>query len=604
MIPFVLPAAPSPQPPAPRPATEPVADPKMNPETAEVPVLLAGVPESASFPAVLLALAGASPPAEPVAVSTYTLVGHVVVEHVSDLATPPEADHEVADGVAIPSLYLSADLDREVAPVHEAAEHVVEAEALEEEGRGVYPDSPLADPTVAVLVPVDESGAVAFAASAAAADTVTLAPEMLTRLARDFVVRLERVADRMWTDHGMRIEVVEGYRSQARQDDLFAQGRTAPGPVVTWTTRSLHTIGAAADIYVNGAPIGPEQAAILARVANEEGLRTLYPFDSGHIQLDRPNFAAEMEAPLNRPSTPAQTAAPEVERGVARVAPVAPVARPARPSGSDGLPEAKAPDPRPFDPSLVEAYPVKDGPTPEAAASARLDRGQTGGRFAQLGSPAPSGTPEPRAASQALSQTGLSMPERPSEGDVTAGIDGSDGGSERLPTWSAPAATPTSSRVGATPVARLEAMDAPMPVDPTRFEATTPRVSFHRLHLPIDGVQGASSIDVGLRGGVVDGWLNVTDPALAADLRRSLHDLKQTLGERGLEARALGVRVVAGGVEAAGAGSESAGGRTAGDGSFSQEAEAERQRSNRERASRDARERSTNNDPQGTKEEA
>lgn len=29
--------------------------------------------------------------------------------------------------------------------------------------------------------------------------------------------------------------VIEGVRTQARQDELWAQGRTKPGPVVTWT---------------------------------------------------------------------------------------------------------------------------------------------------------------------------------------------------------------------------------------------------------------------------------------------------------------------------------------------------------------------------------
>lgn len=34
--------------------------------------------------------------------------------------------------------------------------------------------------------------------------------------------------------------VLEGLRSQARQDRLYAQGRSTPGPVVTWTRKSRH----------------------------------------------------------------------------------------------------------------------------------------------------------------------------------------------------------------------------------------------------------------------------------------------------------------------------------------------------------------------------
>lgn len=34
--------------------------------------------------------------------------------------------------------------------------------------------------------------------------------------------------------------VIEGLRTDARQNELFAQGRTMPGPIVTWTHDSKH----------------------------------------------------------------------------------------------------------------------------------------------------------------------------------------------------------------------------------------------------------------------------------------------------------------------------------------------------------------------------
>ena len=34
--------------------------------------------------------------------------------------------------------------------------------------------------------------------------------------------------------------VLEGVRSKARQEQLYAQGRTKPGPIVTWTRNSRH----------------------------------------------------------------------------------------------------------------------------------------------------------------------------------------------------------------------------------------------------------------------------------------------------------------------------------------------------------------------------
>jgi len=43
--------------------------------------------------------------------------------------------------------------------------------------------------------------------------------------------------------------LVEGYRSQERQDWLYAQGRTRPGPIVTWVTSPRwHGVGLAADV--------------------------------------------------------------------------------------------------------------------------------------------------------------------------------------------------------------------------------------------------------------------------------------------------------------------------------------------------------------------
>lgn len=50
--------------------------------------------------------------------------------------------------------------------------------------------------------------------------------------------------------HGVEGFVLfEGYRSPDRQKWLYTQGRTRPGPVVTWTLHSRHCSAAAADCY-------------------------------------------------------------------------------------------------------------------------------------------------------------------------------------------------------------------------------------------------------------------------------------------------------------------------------------------------------------------
>lgn len=48
--------------------------------------------------------------------------------------------------------------------------------------------------------------------------------------------------------------VVEGVRTKARQAELYAQGRTKPGKIVTWTMQSKHILGRAVDLapYVGG----------------------------------------------------------------------------------------------------------------------------------------------------------------------------------------------------------------------------------------------------------------------------------------------------------------------------------------------------------------
>lgn len=50
---------------------------------------------------------------------------------------------------------------------------------------------------------------------------------------------------------GLPVLITETYRSQARQDYLYAQGRTRAGTIVTWTKKSRHTGRMAWDICKN-----------------------------------------------------------------------------------------------------------------------------------------------------------------------------------------------------------------------------------------------------------------------------------------------------------------------------------------------------------------
>jgi peptidoglycan LD-endopeptidase CwlK len=101
--------------------------------------------------------------------------------------------------------------------------------------------------------------------------------------------------------------VVEGLRTKERQAELFAQGRTKPGKIVTWTMASKHITGDAVDVapVVGGAiPWGnpkafDELAQCMFAAAKQEGvvicwgadwnnngmLRERGETDSPHFQL-------------------------------------------------------------------------------------------------------------------------------------------------------------------------------------------------------------------------------------------------------------------------------------------------------------------------------
>ena len=59
---------------------------------------------------------------------------------------------------------------------------------------------------------------------------------------------LRRVVERAIELTAVDFTVIEGLRTLERQQALYAQGRTKPGKVVTWTVNSRHLEGAAVDL--------------------------------------------------------------------------------------------------------------------------------------------------------------------------------------------------------------------------------------------------------------------------------------------------------------------------------------------------------------------
>lgn len=67
----------------------------------------------------------------------------------------------------------------------------------------------------------------------------TVQPQ-LQKLGRELLRRLAA--------EGLTFKVIQGRRTPAEQAALYAKGRTAPGPKVTWTLKSRHLTGRAIDI--------------------------------------------------------------------------------------------------------------------------------------------------------------------------------------------------------------------------------------------------------------------------------------------------------------------------------------------------------------------
>jgi len=143
--------------------------------------------------------------------------------------------------------------------------------------------------------------------------------------------RLARVITRMREETGRDVQVTETYRSQSRQNALFAQGRQTDGPVVTWTQHSKHTQGRAVDVVLDGGRASADAYTALQRIANEEGLRTLGAKDPGHLELPAKSAATSqaLNDVISVPDAPADASGPR-QVAIARLANIAQVASVAR----------------------------------------------------------------------------------------------------------------------------------------------------------------------------------------------------------------------------------------------------------------------------------
>ncbi|MEP6833502.1 MAG: hypothetical protein ABJB74_08915 [Gemmatimonas sp.] len=158
----------------------------------------------------------------------------------------------------------------------------------------------------------------ALAASASNVNTPITDVEALDPELRN---RLTRVIDRMKTEFGYDVTVVETARSQERQDMLYDQGRTTSGSIVTKTLDSMHTQGEAVDVLVDGDWNNKKGFALLQQVAKEEGMKTLGMTDPGHLELPKDSWTMNADVRVTSAMSSNQ-----VSNGIAQVATVARVA--------------------------------------------------------------------------------------------------------------------------------------------------------------------------------------------------------------------------------------------------------------------------------------
>lgn len=110
---------------------------------------------------------------------------------------------------------------------------------------------------------------------------------------------LVRVAQLAIETSPVDFKIVQGVRTQEYQNALYAQGRTAPGPIVTWTRKSRHIGGFAIDVaaWIDGKidwdakHYGPitDNFRVASRLLNVPivlGIDWKKKPDLGHIELD------------------------------------------------------------------------------------------------------------------------------------------------------------------------------------------------------------------------------------------------------------------------------------------------------------------------------
>lgn len=357
----------------------------------------------------------------------------------------------------------------------------------------------------------------------------------MDRLTGEFRARFDRVVERMASEHGHRVEVVETWRDPSRQEALYQQGRTAPGPVVTWTRNSNHLSGRAADVKIDGGYDDTAAFVRLARIAQEEGLRTLGPMDPGHVELSRPGASAAAAGPAGQPKVEVAGGMAQVARvadvaQVAQVARVAAVAQPGRVVPQTRVSSAPRLHIRAAEPEATSAA----APPPSLPAITIPTLAQPSDASSQQGWS--DGTAAAEAAEPTLRERGeeAAAAEGAFAGESGTGTPGV--GESRSATRGAvqqtSAAGPTAGAAAAERVARVLDIQADL--------STRPMSS---MLLRVESPTGVEDrIRVDLRGSGVETTLDLGSMADANRLGARVEDLSRALERHGLDADVVRIR--------------------------------------------------------------
>jgi len=366
------------------------------------------------------------------------------------------------------------------------------------------------------------------AANGAPVDDVNNDPAALNP---EFKARLDRVKARMQDEFGHDVEIVEGYRSQARQNHLYEQGRTRDGNVVTWTKSSKHTAGLAVDVKIDGSYDNPVAYQRLAQIAAQEGLRTLGARDPGHLELPtRAGAAAWGAAPATPPSENGMSRA--VEMALARAGIQAPL-----PDGD----EAQSSNDGQFNALLggnlrsrsesATLGLLRDGYVAAARQGASSNQSGAGGQSSSRREPA-AGVPDVASVAAVADVADVAQVATVAVPGVVSGMGGAASPAFHTPNTPAPVHV-MSGTLAADKVGQL--LDA---------RENAPALPLSHMNLRLDNDAGGTDhIRINLRGNAVDARIALGDSAAANRMSLRVGELQRTLEHHGLDAD--GVHVTA-----------------------------------------------------------